>query len=169
MFSRTKHKDKKHYCMPCLQNFTTEEILSNHKKQCLLINGCQAVNYESGTIKFTNHNTHSFKIYADTECFLKRVNSYEGEHTIKYQEHIPNSIGARLVCIDDRFTLPSIIFKGKDCINKFITWVLDKQKWTQQITKQYFSKRLIMTSEDEEIYNNSQFVGYANKNQTWIK
>ena len=37
MFSRTKHKDKKHYCMSCLQSFTTEEILSNHKKQCLLI------------------------------------------------------------------------------------------------------------------------------------
>ena len=38
MFSRTKHKDKKHYCMSCLENFTAEEILSNHKKQCLLIN-----------------------------------------------------------------------------------------------------------------------------------
>ena len=38
MFSKTKHKDKKHYCMSCLQNFTTEEILSNHQKQCLLIN-----------------------------------------------------------------------------------------------------------------------------------
>ena len=97
-----------------------------------------------------------FKIYADTEIFLKRVNSYEGEHTIKYEEHIPNSIGAKLVCIDDRFTLPSIIFKGKDCINKFITWILDKQKQTKQIIKQYFNKRLIMASEDEEIYNNSQ-------------
>ena len=32
MFSRTKHKDKKHHCMSCLQSFTTEEILSNHKK-----------------------------------------------------------------------------------------------------------------------------------------
>ena len=42
--------------MSCLQNFTTEEILSNHRKQCLLINGCQAVNYGSGTITFTNHN-----------------------------------------------------------------------------------------------------------------
>ena len=39
MFLRTKHKDKKHHCMSCLQSFTTEEILSNHKKQCLLING----------------------------------------------------------------------------------------------------------------------------------
>ena len=35
MFSRTKHKGKKHYCMSCLQSFTTEKILSNHKKQCL--------------------------------------------------------------------------------------------------------------------------------------
>ena len=87
-----------------------------------------------------------------TQCFLKRINSDEGEHTMKYQEHIPNSIGAKLVCIDDRFTLPSIIFKGKNCINKFITWVLDKQKWTKQITEQFFNKKLIMTNEDEEIY-----------------
>ena len=67
--------------MSCLQNFTTEEILSNHKKQCLLINGCQAVHYESGTIKFTNHNSQIpilFKIYADTMSFnmsiLTKVN-----------------------------------------------------------------------------------------------
>ena len=33
MFSRTKHKDKKHHCMSCLQNFTTEKILSNHQKK----------------------------------------------------------------------------------------------------------------------------------------
>ena len=65
MFSTTKHKDQKHFCMHCLQNFTTEEVLSNHKKQHLLINGCQAVNYESGTIKFLSHNKQiptTFKI-----------------------------------------------------------------------------------------------------------
>ena len=32
MFSRLKHKDKKHYCISCLPNFTTEEVLSNDKK-----------------------------------------------------------------------------------------------------------------------------------------
>ena len=31
-----------------------------------------------------------------------------------------------------------------------------QQKWTKQIAKQYFNKRLIMTSEDEEIYNSSR-------------
>ena len=131
MSQRTKHKDKKHHCMSCLQSFTIEEILANRKTQCLLVNGCQAVNYESGIIKVKNYEKEipvPFKIYADTECFLKPVNSYEGEHTLKYQEHILIYIGAKLVCFDDTFTLPSIIFKGKDCINKFITWVLDKQK-----------------------------------------
>ena len=60
MFSKTKHKDKKHFCMSCLQNFSTKEILNNHRKQCLLINGCQAVNYKSGIIKFTNYNKYPF-------------------------------------------------------------------------------------------------------------
>ena len=159
MFSKTKHKDKKHFCMSCLQNFSTKEILNNHRKQCLLINGCQAVNYESGIIRFTNYNKQIpilFKIYADAECFQKRTTIKEGQHTIKYQQHYPDSIGVKLVCINDRFTLPSIIFKGKDCINKFIRWVLDKQKWSKQIAKKYFNKRLIMTNEDEDIYNNSQ-------------
>ena len=134
MFSRTKHKDKKHRCLSCLQCFTTEEVVSNRKNQFLLINGCQAVNYKSRIIKFTNYNKQIpilFKIYADTECSLERTKIKEGEHKIKYQEHQPNSIGAKLVCIDDRCTLPSIIFKGKDCVNKFITWVLYKQKCTK--------------------------------------
>ena len=128
--------------MCCLQSLATEEILANHKKQCLLINGCQAVNYESGIIKFTNHNKQIpvlFKIYAGTEGFLKRVNSYEGEHTIKYQD-IPNSIGVKLVCIDDGFTLPSIIFKGKDCFNKFITWVLDKKNGLNKLLNTILTK-----------------------------
>ena len=118
--AKTKNQHKNFFCMACLQNFTAEEILSNHKKQCLLINGCQAVNYESGIIKFTNYEKQvsiPFKIYADTECFLKRTNSYEAEYTIKYQEHYPNFIGAKLVCTNDRFTLPHIVFKGDHCIN----------------------------------------------------
>ena len=145
--------------MHCLQNFTSEEVLSNHKTQCLSIYATQAVTYESGTIKFKNYEKQipiPFKIYADTECFLKRTNSYEGKYTIKYQEHIPNSIGAKLVCIGDRFTLPFIIFKGDDCINKFIKWIFEQKEWINRVIREYFNKDLIMTNEDEEIYKNSQ-------------
>ena len=43
MVSGIKHRDKKHHCMSCLQSITKEEILNQHTKKCLLINGCQAV------------------------------------------------------------------------------------------------------------------------------
>ena len=47
----------------------------------MLINETQAVKYETETIKFKNFDKQipiSFKIYADSECLLKRVNINEG-------------------------------------------------------------------------------------------
>ena len=105
--------------MSCLQNFSAKEILNYHKERCLLINGTQAVSYETRIIKFKNYEKQipiPFKIYADTECFLKRINIDEGKHTKLHQKHIPNSIGAKLVCIDNRLTLLTIICDGKNCI-----------------------------------------------------
>ena len=110
MYSKTKHKDRKHFCISCLQNFTTKEILNNHRERCLSNNGTQAVIYETGTIKFKNLNNQiavPFKVYADTECLVKITNISLGEHTKLYQEHRPNSVGAKLVSIDNRFTLPT--------------------------------------------------------------
>ena len=76
MYSKTKHKDIKHFCVSYLQNFTTKEMLNKHKEQCLLINETQAVKYETGIIKFKSFEKQipiSFKIYADTECLLNKM------------------------------------------------------------------------------------------------
>ena len=119
MYQKTKHKSKKRFCMHCLQNFTTEEILNEHKKHCLLINRTQSATYEFGTIKFKNFDMQiliPFKIYADTECFVKKVNFKKGKSTTYYQKHVPNSVDGKLVCIDDRFTQPAKIFFGSNCI-----------------------------------------------------
>ena len=73
--------------MSCLQNFTTKEILNSHRERCLLINDTQAVKYATGTIKFKNFNKQiptPFKIYANSECFLKRVNTKNGGYTKLY-------------------------------------------------------------------------------------
>ena len=109
--------------MSCLQNFTTKKILTNHRERRLLINETQAVKYEKGVIKFKifeKQITIAFKIYADAEYFLKRIKIDEGKYTKLYQKHIPNSIRAKLVCIDNRFTVPAIIFEGKNCVSNFI-------------------------------------------------
>ena len=105
----------------------------------------------------------TFKIYVDTERFLKRINIDEGKYTKLYQKHTPNSIGAKLVCIDDRFTLDTIIFEGKDCINKFIKWIFRMQKYCNQIINNYFNKKLKMTIYDEERYQNLQIRWICNE------
>ena len=116
---KTKNQHKKHFCMSCLQNFTTKEILNNHRKRCLLINETQAVKYETETIKFKNcinQEPSPFTVYADIECSLKRVNINKGVYTKLYQKHVPNSIGAKLVCIDNKFTLLTKVFTGSNSI-----------------------------------------------------
>ena len=71
----TKNQHKKYYCMHCLQNFTTEEILNKHKELCSLINGTHSPIYEKGIIKFENYDRQlptPFKVYADIECYTKK-------------------------------------------------------------------------------------------------
>ena len=103
MYSKRNIKKKKHICMSCLQNFSIKEILNSHREKCLLINETLAIKYETVTIKFKNFNKHKpmkFKIYADNECLLKGISNKESKYTTLYQKHIPNSIRAKLVCID---------------------------------------------------------------------
>ena len=39
------------------------------------------------------------------------------------KSNIPNSIGAKLVCIDNNFTLQAKIFIGSNDIKEFIKWI----------------------------------------------
>ena len=44
MYNQTKHENKNHFCMYCLQCFSSERILVKHTNNCLTINGAQAIN-----------------------------------------------------------------------------------------------------------------------------
>ena len=145
--------------MSFLQNFSTKEILNNHRERCLLINDAQAVKYEIGAIKFKNFDKQipsPFKIYADSEGMLKRVNINKDGYTKLYQKHVPNSIGAKLVGIDNRFTLPTKIFTVSNSIKEFIKWIFEQQKNCNQIINKHFNKKLKLAIEDENNYQNSQ-------------
>ena len=81
MFYKTKNKNKKHFCKNCLQCFSSENMSTEHKKDCLSINGVQAIKSAKGTITFKNFFKHipaPFKIYTDFECNLKSVEIYKG-------------------------------------------------------------------------------------------
>ena len=86
MFHKTKNKNKKWFCKSCLQCFSSENTLTKHKEDCLSINGKQSVKLEKGIIEFENYSKQipvPFKIYADFECNLRSVESYEGSYTKK--------------------------------------------------------------------------------------
>ena len=86
MFHKTKNKNKKWFCRSFLQCFSSESMLIKHKENCLSINDKQSVKIEKGIIEFENYFKQMpvpFKIYADFECNLRGVESYEGSYTKK--------------------------------------------------------------------------------------
>ena len=131
MLHKTKNKNKKWFCNSCLQCFSSGNVLIKHKENCLSINGKQSVKLEKGIIKFENYFKQipaPFKIYADFECNLKSVKCNEGSYTEKYQDHIPCSFAYKIVCIDDRFTKPTIIYRGENAAYEFIKIILKEYK-----------------------------------------
>ena len=63
MYNQTKHKERKHFCMHCLQCFSSEKVLTNHKENCIQINGTQAIRMptkKDNILKFNNF--HYFSI-----------------------------------------------------------------------------------------------------------
>ena len=163
MFHKAKNKNKKWFCKSCLQCFSSENVLIKHKEDCLSISGQQSINLEKGTIEFKNYFKQlpvPFKIYADSECNLKNVEYYEGTYTKKYYEDVPCSYAYKVVYIDDRFSKPIVVFRGEDAAYKFIKTILEERKYCKKIMKDQFNKNLIVTEEEEHLFQQS--------NNCWI-
>ena len=163
MFHKTKNKNKKWFCKSCLQCFRSENILIKHAEDCLSINGKQSINFEKGIIAFENYFKQlpvPFKIYADFECNLRDVEVCEGSYTKKYHDHIPCSYAFKVVCIDDRFIKATVVFIGKKAAYEFIKAILAEHKYCKKIVKKHFNKNLVMTEEEEHLFQES--------NSCWI-
>ena len=110
-------------------------MLTKHKEVCLSINCAQSVRLEKETIEFKNYFKQipvPFKIYADFECNLKSVESYEGSYSKKYQDHVPCSFAYKLVWIDDELTKPIVVFRGENAAYKFIDAILQKYQYCKK-------------------------------------
>ena len=148
MSHKTKKKKKKWFCRNCLQCFSSERVLIKHKENCLSINGKQSVILEKGIIEFENYSKQipvPFKIYADFECNLRGVESYDGSYTKKYQDHIPCSFAYKVVCVDDRFTKPIFLYRGENAAYEIIKAILEEYKYCKKAINKHFNKNLIMS------------------------
>ena len=98
MFNKTKHQHRKHFCVYyCLQCFSSDEVLNNHKTNCMTINGKQAVKMpdkENNILKFENCHKQlpvPFVIFADFKAITEKVQgckpNNEKSYTESYQKH----------------------------------------------------------------------------------
>ena len=97
--------------------------MKNHKKIFLKINVEQPVKIEGGFIEFKNYFKQvpvPFKSYADFECILKSVKSNEDFYTEKYQDLVPCSFLYMLVCVDNKFSKPIVVYRGENTADIFI-------------------------------------------------
>ena len=69
----------------------------------------------------------------------------------------------KVVCIDNRFTKDIVIYRGKDCVNKFITMMLEEYEYCGNVMKKYFNENLIMSVEKEKIFQSSNKCWICNK------
>ena len=151
MFHKTKNKNKKWFCKSCLQCFSSENVLIRHKEDCLSINGQQSINFEKGIIEFKNYFKQlpvPFKTYADFECNLKNVECYEG--------HVHCSYAYKIVCIDDKYSKSIVVYRGVNPAYEFIKSILKEHKYCKKIMKDQFNKNLIMTEEEEHLFQQSK-------------
>ena len=110
MYNYTKHKDKKHFCMYCLQCFSSADIPEKHKKDCIIVNGKQAINMpkEGEKVQFKNYHKKldvPFVIYADFEAIVEKIhgvkNNSGSSYTDAYQKHKDCSYAYNVVCCYD--------------------------------------------------------------------
>ena len=164
MFNKTKCKNKKYFCKCCLQCFSNEQVLKEHRENCLIINGEQSVKLRGGSISFKNYFKQLpvlFKIYADFECILKKAEwnsiecdstecNFNSSYTEKYQSHVRFSFAYTVVCIDNRFSKKVVLYRGKNAVYKFIKSILSEHNYCKRVIKKHFNKNLIMSPEEEK-------------------
>ena len=159
MYDITKHKERKHFCMYCLQHFTSERVLNNHKENCIQLNGAQAIKMptkDDNILKFNNAHKQipvPFVIYADFEAITEKIHGCQPNddesYTEAYQRH--TDCGYKVVCCyDDKYTKPVQIYRGEKAVYKFMKAMLDEVKYCNKIMKKHFNKPLRMTEDDEK-------------------
>ena len=159
MFNQTKHEHRKHFCMHCLQCFSREDVLTEHKNNCISINGEQAIEMpEKGDkVYFKNHHKQlsvPFVIYADFEAITEKVDSCQPNndksYTEAYQNHKDCGYGYKVVCCyDDKYSKPVQIYRGENAVYKFMKNMLEEVNWCKSKMKKHFNKPLEMTKENE--------------------
>ena len=81
--------------------------------------------------------------------------SVNGSYSKKCQDHIPCSFAYKLVCVDDEFTKPTVVFSEENAAYESVKAILKECQHCKKVMKERFNKNLIMSEEDKEQFQSS--------------
>ena len=70
---------------------------------------------------------------------------------------MPCSFTYELVCVGDKFSKPSVVFRGAKFAFKFFEAILKEYEYCKKVMKKLFNKNLIMTEEEEQFQSRNTF------------
>ena len=149
LYRNNKHKDKKYFCVRCLNSFNSVQNLTKHKELCVKYNTKSEkliLPNENTILKFNEINEMikaPFTIYYDIETYGQYLKKYKKiQNTTREQLLKPYLIGYILKNnYDDKFSKKCQIFIGDQCIEKFLlNLIFTERPYINKIIDENFNK-----------------------------
>ncbi len=162
----SKKKNKKHFCLNCMNGFGTNKMLTTHQEVCLKRKPQTEVFPNPGdTTKFKNYERlHDvpFAVYADFESFVKPLETEDKDpsksYTIQYQSHVPSGFCYSIKCMDEsvyptKTVLKTASYEGEDMGKSFVETLTEDLRPIYEILKTL--KPIIMSNSEKNQHKKS--------------
>ncbi len=157
----SNHQHKKHFCLNCMNGFSTSKILAAHQEACLKRKPQTEVFPKPGEVaKFVNRERlHDvpFVVYADFECFVSPIQHAEQDpsksFTNKYQSHTPSGFCYTIKCMDEtvyptKTVLKTASYEDEDMGKSFVETLSEDLKPIYDILKT--PKPMVMSDSEKD-------------------
>ena len=78
----------------------------------------------------------------------------------KNQDYVPCSFAYKLVCVNNKFSKPIILYRCETIAYKFIEAMLKEYEYCKKVMKKHFNKNFIVTEKEEQ--------NFPSSNTCWI-
>ena len=153
MGHRTSSNGRQFFCFNCLHAFIRQDLLDAHTMLCFHKRAQKIVFPEKDkTVKFKNVRNQlpvPFIIYADFECYTRKIAtchpSTNKSSTTPYQSHEPSGFSYQVVCVDEHYTSPSVVYRGEDAVDTFFKMVVKESFKIGDILKKPVAMKITAT------------------------
>ena len=168
---RTKlHRNKTHFCHYCLQGFTRADLLDTHIEYCSKFDPqhVELPKENDSILQFSQYQKQlkcPFIIYADFETYAQKMDTClpnpESSSTTINTQFEPCGFGYQVVCINDKYTKPPVIYRGPNVSRTFLENIIEEENLLKQVLS--YVEPVLLTADDQAHFDASTLCHICNK------